>query len=1125
MIKLRTGIFYDMCNFIMRLLPVAFIIFSIENSSAQISIQVGSSVTENIDGIGTAATATVPSSWKVDKINSARTVGTYSGALTATEQLAGNSMSTTATAGIYNYGAGIASSATDRSIGFLSTGTSTYSGNLYSYFINIGTCGITSFTVSYNVEKYRMGTNTAGYSVQLYYSTNGSIWTSAGSGFLTSFSADASNNGYASAPGSSTAVTGTLNVIVSSGGTLYLAWNYSPTSGTTYTTAQAIGIDNFAMNNISSGGTQSTWFFRSVQSGDWAQTSTWESSADGATCWGPANTTPSSTANVINIKSPHIVRISVSVSADQILIDAGGTLNYAVNLLTLANGTGADLTINGTFIDSSATGITWSGSTWVMGTSGKLIRTSNTSSDNWQNNYNGSISTIPASSSWIIRKVNTSQNPVMSTTTGTGSYYPNFIIENNTASQWVMTSGSTFTGFLQFPKILGTLDIGGNGTNTVSFLNDCQNATAVRVDGDVNVRAGNILRNYGTGINLKGLLIVDGSLIYDNDHGRQIIFSGGNTQTISGSGMLKVYYMEINKSSNNVTLNRAVTVDNLVNFVAQNLITTSTNLLTLTDNAVATGASNSSFVNGPMKKIGDEAFTFTAGKNSSYRKISISAATLTPTSFWADNFGSGCSTGTLANTYNGWNITSTGTNHSYANTWYVSAQENGNGAGNCGSACGSNRTLHVGDVILGDGGARYFESGAGCTFCSVTNKRVESPVINCTGKSNIILTFNYIEFGEGGNDNATLWTNNGTGWTQLIDLPKTACCGGPCNGSLQGQWAAYTIVLPSSCNDNANVQFAFNWTNNGNGIGTDPAFAVDDVSLSVIPDAFTAEYFYANPQLIYGATLGAGLNHISACEYWILDRTTGTSNRNVTLSWDANSCGVTLLSDLRVARHNGTTWVSEGNTATAGTLTSGTVISGLVTSFSPFTLSSTTTANPLPIELVNFNAMYNGKDVDVTWTTASEINNDYFTVLRSADGFSFFDLQNVSGAGNSSAIIYYGIKDKGPLNGLSYYQLKQTDYDGTSTRSQIVPVSIRQDCFEILFINATADGNISVGIAGNFSGETKFEISDVTGRIVYRHFFNGLKDNIVTLPAFLSEGLYVLCVSDAQKSVSRKFAY
>jgi hypothetical protein len=217
-----------------------------------IGIQAGSPVSQNFT-IGTTQTAALPLDWKVDKNATARTVGAYSAAVSATEQSAGNSMSATAANGIYNYAAGVSNAATDRAIGWISSSSATKSGNLYVALTNSGAATITSLDIAYNVEKYRKGSNAAGFSIQLYHSTDGTTWTSAGAAFLTTIAADADNTGYAAAPGATVAVSGTLTGIsVASGGTLYLAWNYSVASGSTTSNAQGLGVDDVSISVPSS---------------------------------------------------------------------------------------------------------------------------------------------------------------------------------------------------------------------------------------------------------------------------------------------------------------------------------------------------------------------------------------------------------------------------------------------------------------------------------------------------------------------------------------------------------------------------------------------------------------------------------------------------------------------------------------------------------------------------------------------------------------------------------------------------------------------------------------------------------------------------------------------------------
>ncbi len=218
---------------------------------AQISISAMSTpYTEDFASVGTTAIATLPAGWKVDKnATTVRALGTYVAAGTATDQRAGNNMSTTASNGIYNYGAGDPATATDRAIGWMSSSSATKSGNLYTWYQNNTGAAIGGLTVAYNVEKYRGGSNAAGFSLIMYYSTDGATWTLAPASFTTSFPADASNAGYTPAPGSTVPVSGsiTFTAPIAAGSDIYLAWNFSVTSGTTTSNAQGLSVDDVSV--------------------------------------------------------------------------------------------------------------------------------------------------------------------------------------------------------------------------------------------------------------------------------------------------------------------------------------------------------------------------------------------------------------------------------------------------------------------------------------------------------------------------------------------------------------------------------------------------------------------------------------------------------------------------------------------------------------------------------------------------------------------------------------------------------------------------------------------------------------------------------------------------------------
>jgi hypothetical protein len=99
----------------------------------------------------------------------------------------------------------------------------------------------------------------------------------------------------------------------------------------------------------------------------------------------------------------------------------------------------------------------------------------------------------------------------------------------------------------------------------------------------------------------------------------------------------------------------------------------------------------------------------------------------------------------------------------------------------------------------------------------------------------------------------------------------------------------------------------------------------------------------------------------------------------------------------------------------------------------------------LPVQLLHFNAKLTNQMVHLDWATSSEINNNYFTVERSADGEHFESIIKRTGAGNSTSTIYYSDKDENPLKGYSFYRLRQTDFDGRYCFSGIQSVKNGDD--------------------------------------------------------------------------------
>lgn len=284
---------------------------------------------------------------------------------------------------------------------------------------------------------------------------------------------------------------------------------------------------------------------------------------------------------------------------------------------------------------------------------------------------------------------------------------------------------------------------------------------------------------------------------------------------------------------------------------------------------------------------------------------------------------------------------------------------------------------------------------------------------------------------------------------------------------------------------------------------------------------FTCQYFDVNPDAQgYDVSLfEPALDHISTCEHWILDRTNGASNVSVTLSWEtARSCSVTNPSTLRVARWDGAEWRSHGNGGFTGGPGAGTIVtSAPVTAFSPFTLASSDTENPLPVEWLYAEAIVTtNKTVEVLWGTASEANTSHYEIERMLANGTFSKIGELGAAGYSSTRLDYRFTDSSPVKGVNSYRIKQVDLDGGFEYSNVVTARLNNQNDEILiWPNPSADGIVS--ISGVLSGET-LEIIDMNGRSV----FSGVVTSAnIQLPV-LASGIYAVKVTGIDRVVTTK---
>ena len=177
---------------------------------------------------------------------------------------------------------------------------------------------------------------------------------------------------------------------------------------------------------------------------------------------------------------------------------------------------------------------------------------------------------------------------------------------------------------------------------------------------------------------------------------------------------------------------------------------------------------------------------------------------------------------------------------------------------------------------------------------------------------------------------------------------------------------------------------------------------------------------------------------------------------------------------------------------------------------------------PLPIELFMFKAYVQGNYVILEWKTASEINNDYFTIEKSKTANNWIIVTKVNGAGNSSNILSYKAIDQTPYNGITYYRLKQTDFDGKYEYSAFISVNFEQNTTGVIIYPNPINNQIT--IHANEQELTNIKIYNMLGQDVTNRIKQLSKsdNNVVIDLSNLTSGLYTVKTRTTANKVYKK---
>lgn len=180
----------------------------------------------------------------------------------------------------------------------------------------------------------------------------------------------------------------------------------------------------------------------------------------------------------------------------------------------------------------------------------------------------------------------------------------------------------------------------------------------------------------------------------------------------------------------------------------------------------------------------------------------------------------------------------------------------------------------------------------------------------------------------------------------------------------------------------------------------------------------------------------------------------------------------------------------------------------------------------LPIELVEFSGEQQDDHILLEWTTASELNNDHFEIEHSIDGYEFKSIGTIAGAGTATNAHHYALTDHDWNAGTNYYRLKQIDFDGLFSYSNIVAVTVDDEGqFNVTIYPNPARDILTCEIVSPRVANYDMQIIDLTGSVVTKRFIENVKGNSVQTFDIvdLRSGVYILQVTNNQRNAQLEF--
>lgn len=216
-------------------------------------------------------------------------------------------------------------------------------------------------------------------------------------------------------------------------------------------------------------------------------------------------------------------------------------------------------------------------------------------------------------------------------------------------------------------------------------------------------------------------------------------------------------------------------------------------------------------------------------------------------------------------------------------------------------------------------------------------------------------------------------------------------------------------------------------------------------------------------------------------------------------------------------------YVPQGTISTAANTVTG-VPATAANFFRSWTLTDNT--SPLPIELLSFTgSCAEGRNM-IGWSTATETNNNYFTLEKSDDGKKFESFATVNGAGNSTSVLDYSYPDNSPYSG-TYYRLRQTDYNGSSKTSQVIFVASCSGTGSSIQVYNTGSSDITIAINSPVPSNYTVTVYSMLGNLITSKTFSAEAGDFRTTMQLetINDAMYFVNVTNGStENITRKIA-